>query len=92
MLDILDSSISVPKIAIDVECISTMFLSIKKIHSEQQSMYAVASKVSSAKISTIQNNVLICRVTLFTIKGIIPCIVIDSLVTARRLGASRSSM
>lgn len=64
-------------------------LSMGKRRFTERSMYVVPRNISTAKFLTTTNHLHTCRVPIFSIKAMIPCILLDILIAVRGLGARR---
>lgn len=80
MLDVLDRSLFLPNFATGVEYMGIISLSMRKIPLNKREMYMMPSRTLTPKLSTIQNDGSTCRVSIFTINGMIPFTFIDYFV------------
>lgn len=92
MLEILDSSLSLPKIDIGAECTNPSFLAMEKIPFIHWFMYMVLSKISTVKLLTLPYHACNCRVPILRIKEVITCTLIDYLIAVWSLDACRRWM
>lgn len=91
MLDILDWSLSFLQIIFGAECISMIFLCIKKTTLMQGSMWVVRSKMLTAKFSTTSNHVRTCMDPILKTNEMITSTLINASVVDWGFSPSRRS-